>query len=92
MEFGRFPNKLKKYRRIAGHSQKKVARALGFADTSVISRWEHGAVLPNLQQAFKLSQLYGVLPHVLFECLWNDVALSLGDYKKPASTQEEVYL
>jgi transcriptional regulator with XRE-family HTH domain len=92
MGIDRYPNKLKRYRRIAGHSQKKVARALGFADTSVISRWEHGALLPNLQQAFKLSQLYDVLPHLLFERLWNDVSLSLVDYKKQTSTQEEMYL
>ena len=76
MEFSEFPNKLKKYPRIAGYSQKKVARALGFADTSVISRWEYGAALPNLQRAFKLLLLYDVLLHLLFECLWNNVTLS----------------
>ena len=71
MEVGRFPNKLKKYRRIAGYSQKKVSRILGLADTSVISRWECGRVLPTLQQVFRLSKLYESMPHQLFDLLWN---------------------
>jgi DNA-binding XRE family transcriptional regulator len=71
MEQGRFPNKLKRYRRIAGYSQKKVARVLGLADTSMISRWEQGAVLPSLLYTFKLSKLYHTLPHELFDLLWN---------------------
>jgi len=88
----RLPNKLKKYRRCAGLSQKKVARALGFADTSAISRWEHGVALPNLHHVFKLSQLYDTLPHVLYAHLWNDVASSLVDYKKQTSAEEAFYL
>lgn len=75
MEPGRFPNKLKKYRRIAGYSQKKVSNILGFADTSVLSRWECGSTLPNLLSVFKLSKLYGALPHELFDVLWNDISI-----------------
>jgi transcriptional regulator with XRE-family HTH domain len=91
MELGRFPNKLKKYRRIAGLSQKKVAKALGFADTSVISRWEHGAVLPGLHHTFKLSKLYHTLPHELFDLLWQQ---SLSDSLSliNSTNKEEMYL
>ena len=92
MEGGRFPNKLKKYRRIHGYSQKKVARVLGLADTSVISRWEHGVVLPALHQVFKLSKLYEILPHELFDLLWNQTnvdGLSITNFK---SLTEEIYI
>jgi DNA-binding XRE family transcriptional regulator len=92
MEYGRFPNKLKKYRRISGYSQKKVARALGFADTSVISRWEHGAVLPGLQYAFKLSKLYHTLPHELFDLLWNQSAAESLVSINSSTHEEEIYL
>lgn len=72
MEEGRFPNKLKKYRRCAGYSQKKLARLLGLSDTSLISRWEHGLVLPGTVQLFRLSRIFDTKPHVLFDLLWNN--------------------
>ena len=71
MEKGRFPNKLKKYRRCAGYSQKKLARLLGLSDTALISRWEHGIVLPQMRYVFRLSRMYHTLPHLLFEDFWN---------------------
>jgi transcriptional regulator with XRE-family HTH domain len=74
MELHTVPNKLKKYRRCAGYSQKKVARMLGLSDTSPISRWEHGAALPTIKYLFKLSQVYHTLPHVLFDALWLQAA------------------
>lgn len=73
MEEGRFPNKLKKYRRCAGYSQKKLARLLGLSDTSLISRWEHGLVLPGTVQLFRLSRIFGTHPHLLFDLLWNRI-------------------
>ncbi|MFN8250237.1 MAG: helix-turn-helix transcriptional regulator [Ferruginibacter sp.] len=71
MEPRRTPNKLKLYRRCNGFSQKKVARMLGLRDTSLISRWEHGVSFPSLVQSFRLSRIYQVLPHQLYESLWN---------------------
>ena len=92
MEISRVPNKLKKYRHCAGYSQKKLARLLGLSDTSLISRWEHGAALPNMRYAFCLSRLYDTLPHVLFEGLWNqfDSRASLLAQDEPNTSNESM--
>lgn len=71
MEISRFPNKLKMIRRCHGYSQKKVAHILGLADTSTLSRWEHGVAIPSTVQVFRLARIYQTLPHELFEELWN---------------------
>lgn len=71
MEKGRSSNKLKMFRRSFGFSQKKVARVLGLADTSTLSKWEHGVTLPGTVQVFRLARIYQTLPHELFDELWN---------------------
>jgi len=73
MEISRFHNKLKLFRRSKGYSQKKLARMLGLADTSTISRWEHGVAFPSIMQTFRLARIYNTLPHELFDELWNQV-------------------
>ncbi len=83
MEISRVPNKLKMFRRTAGYSQKKVARMLGLADTSTLSRWEHGSKLPGIVQVFRLAQIYRTWPHELFPELWRDITASV-----PLFTQE----
>jgi len=70
MEISRFPNKLKFFRRCSGYSQKKVARLLGHADTSSLSRWESGIVMPGIEQVFRLARIYHTHPHELFGSLW----------------------
>jgi transcriptional regulator with XRE-family HTH domain len=91
MEFGRFPNKLRKFRRMAGLSQKKVARLLGFADASIISRWECGALLPGIRHIFKLAKLYRAYPHELFDQLWKESETSLGIISTTNNTEEEIF-
>ena len=73
MEISRFPNKLRSFRRTNGYSRKKVAKVLGYADTSVLSRWERGVALPGLLQTFKLARIYHTSPQILFNDLWNDL-------------------
>lgn len=73
MEISRFPNKLKSFRRINGYSRKKIARILGHADTSTLSRWERGIVLPGLLQTFHLARVYKTLPNELFNELWSSL-------------------
>lgn len=80
MEQGRFPNRLRMYRRMHGYSQKKVAKLLGFSTTAMISRWELGIALPTMHYTFHLAQLYQVLPHELYPRLW----------KKPEDLSESV--
>jgi transcriptional regulator with XRE-family HTH domain len=95
MEKGRFPNKLKMFRRCHGYSQKKVARALGLADTSTISRWECGGAIPSTVQVFRLARIYQTLPHELFEELWNhyDPRTSLlAQDEEPFSSNQSIFL
>jgi transcriptional regulator with XRE-family HTH domain len=64
---GRYiPNRLRKYRILAGYSQKDVAHILGMKSTSRISKWEQGTALPSLEYLFKLSILYRVLCDELY--------------------------
>ena len=64
---GRYiPNRLRKYRILAGYSQKDVAIILGMKSTSRISKWEQGTALPSLEYLFKLSILYHVLCDELY--------------------------
>lgn len=73
MEIRRTPNKLKLFRKSTGYSQKKVARLLGLSDTSSLSKWEHGIILPGLIQVFRLSKIYQTQPQELFDDLWNQI-------------------
>lgn len=57
-EFKKIPNRLKKYRKIHGLSQRRVAAILGKKSSSHISNWENGRVIPNLSNAIRLSVLY----------------------------------
>ncbi len=59
------------FRRSFGYSQKKVARILSLSDTSTLSRWEHGVILPSTIQTFRLCHLYHTEPQALFDELWD---------------------
>ncbi len=74
MEPRRIPNKLKMFRCSCGYSQKRVASILVLSDTSTLSRWEHGSVIPNSAQLFRMAKLYNALPHELLEPLWELIA------------------
>ena len=47
---------------------------LGLADTSTLSRWEHGIAVPGMVQVFRLARIYQLLPHQLYEELWLQIA------------------
>lgn len=95
MEISRAPNKLRMFRRCSGYSQKKVARILGLADTSTLSRWEHGVSVPGLVQVFRLSRIYHTLPHELFDELWNRIDSEyslLAQDTEPFTSNQSFYL
>lgn len=95
MEKNRFPNKLKSYRRSCGYSQKKVARILSLADTSTLSRWEHGFATPSIVNVFRLSRIYRTLPHNLYDELWYraDKEFSLlAQDEEPFNSNQSFYL
>lgn len=60
------PNSLRKYRRARGLKQKEVAEMLGLKSSSMISRWEKGAVLPKPLSIFKLAAIYRTMVDALF--------------------------
>jgi transcriptional regulator with XRE-family HTH domain len=72
MENRRIPNKLRSYRRRYGYSRKKIARTLGYSDTTTLSRWENGRAFPGLLQMFQLARMYHTEPHELYDEIWND--------------------
>lgn len=60
------PNRLWRYRKLAGYSQKDVAAILGIYNTSMISRWESGQSMPSGENLIKLSKLYKTLVNELY--------------------------
>lgn len=77
MEVGRIPNRLKKYRRLAGYSQKEVSAKLGLRNGCYISRWEKGLGYPSIPALFKLSGLYHTHPIHLYPELWQSIKREL---------------
>jgi len=66
MEHRRIPNRLKKFRRLAGLSQIEVAKVIGVQNSTCISRWEKGFGTPSLLYLFRLSCLYETFPHHIY--------------------------
>lgn len=60
------PNRLRKYRKARGLTQRDAARILGFTDASCISRWERGVSLPSPTNLFRLAALYRVMVDGLY--------------------------
>ena len=60
------PNRLRKFRRVRGLTQKEVAQILGLKSASIISRWENGATLPSFINALRLAAIYRSLVDALF--------------------------
>ena len=80
-------NSLFIYRRRMGFSQKHVARLLGFRDTSMLSRYEHGRSLPPLPVALSLGIVLRVPIEFLFpglyERLRNGIRIQEEEMAKP---------
>ena len=66
INFKNIPNSLRKYRKRKGLKQKEVAEILGLRSTSMVSRWEKGAVLPKPLNIFKLAAIYRTMADALF--------------------------
>jgi transcriptional regulator with XRE-family HTH domain len=64
-------NRLVFYRRRMGFSQKHVARLLGLAGTSMLSRYEHDRSLPPLKVAFSLGIILRVPVEFLFPAMYD---------------------
>jgi transcriptional regulator with XRE-family HTH domain len=89
MENSRFPNRLKKYRRLFCFSQKEVAMLLGLKDTSPLSRWEKGVSLPGLIHLFRLSRIYKALPTEMYLDLWQHISKEISVKEHDLLTLQE---
>lgn len=69
----RYSNYLRRYRKLNNLKQKQVGKLMGLKDSSLISRWENGFSLPDLENAFKLAAVYGVKVDDLFVALKHPV-------------------
>lgn len=67
------PNRLRKYRLLAGYKQHEVAIKLGLRHTTPLTRWEQGQSIPSLKYALKLSVLYNTFVQELFYDLYKEI-------------------
>lgn len=79
MEHGRIPNRLRKYRRLAGFSQRQTAQLLHMHNASSLSRWEKGLSMPKLKYLFQLSLLYRTHPIHLYQEFWQYLKKDLSE-------------
>lgn len=82
-------NNLKRYRRIAGYSQKELALILGIKNTSTICKWERGNAEPNIVQLFTLSVLLNTSPQELYSNKWNEKQQEVSLMKKTELQQKK---
>jgi len=59
MEFEKFKERVRKLRKEAKETQVQVANAIGIADRNY-QRFEGGTNLPNIENAWKLADHFGV--------------------------------
>jgi len=74
----RIQNGLRRARKIAGLSQRDVAKRLGMSSTDRISRWEKGTATPNIKNLFRLCILYKVSPTELYDDYFEELIKELG--------------
>ena len=92
MENCRFPNRLKKYRRLFCFSQKQVASILGLKDTSPLSRWEKGVSLPSIVQLFQLSRIYKTMPSEMYFDLWQTISKEIAVRENNLLANQEPFI
>ena len=90
MEQSRIPNSLKKYRRLAGYSQKQVTVLLELDHSNIsLSRWEKGLLFPSTKHLFQLCILYKTLPENLYSEVWDKVNYEITSKEKKLLAQQE---
>lgn len=62
-----YPNRLRRYRKKAGFTQKELAKLIGHRTAAHISRYEHGAKLPSLITALKICSALDTIVDVAFD-------------------------
>jgi transcriptional regulator with XRE-family HTH domain len=75
----RSKNRLRRYRRLMGYTQREVAFFLGCKNPIRVSRWEKGDAEPSMVNLLKLSILYRTLPHELYFDLYQTLRRELSE-------------
>lgn len=70
-----------------GFSQKQVARLVGHRDTTMLSHYEHGRVLPPLAVALRLEIVYRVPVAFLFPAMYDDLKREIRQHEESAGSQ-----
>lgn len=72
-----------------GFTQKRVARLLGLAETSMISHYEHGRALPPLAAALALEIIYRVPVAFLFPGMYDELKRRIRDAEEALVRPEQ---
>lgn len=74
---GRIPNRLKKYRCMAGYTQRQVAEKLGMKQSNLISKWEKGLNTPGVYHLYQMAHLYNTISEELMKECWHKAGDSI---------------
>lgn len=69
-----FPNRLKVIRQSKGHTQKQVAKLLGYKNASLLSAWENESSMPSATNLIKLCIIYNKATRELYPEYYQRVA------------------
>lgn len=69
-------NNIKRYRIKYHLRQKDVAQLLGIKAEDRISHWERGTAMPNVENLFKLCELFKINPLELYEMPQKDLPVN----------------
>ncbi len=83
------PNRLQKYRLLAGYEQTEVAILLGLKSHARISEWEQGKAKPSLDNILQLSIIYRTLPDELYYDLRQEYVKEIAEREKLLLTQRD---
>lgn len=82
------PNRLWKYRKRMGFTQRQVAEIIGYHSSADLSHYEHGRKLPSLVTALKLELVYRVPVAFLFPEVYHTLKQQLRDREERLLTRQ----
>lgn len=82
------PNRLRKFRKLTGYTQKDVAALIGVQSTDRISLWEQGFAFPSVVNLIKLSIIYHVFPTDLYYDLMRELRREIEERKRSLCLQD----
>ena len=80
-------NYIRRIRRMLGLTIEASANLIGLQDPGRFSKWENSHSIPSVENLFRLSHLYGVLPHELLGPLWEEIGLEMEERRENLQSQ-----